>query len=110
LAGNEIVLEQSDGTPQARFEERHYTVGDIADLWSLSPDVVRKLFQREPDVLVICDQAPKGKRRYMTLRIPQSVAERVHRRLSNPDLTPVRSRTYSSGSRDHQLLVTTDGP
>jgi len=33
-------------------------------------------------VLVIGERNPRHKRRYVTLRIPQSVLERVHRRLS----------------------------
>jgi len=69
--------------PQSRFAERHYAVCDIADLWGLSPDMVRKLFEGEPGVVVIGHEAPiRGKRRYVTLRIPESVLERVHRRLS----------------------------
>lgn len=76
----------------ARFQERHFAVGEVAELWNLSPDVVRKLFECEPGVLVIGDHGSRGRRRYLTLRIPQSVAERVHRRLCNPDLTGVRGR------------------
>ncbi len=86
MAGNgTTTLDRPETTPQARFQERHYAVAEVAELWNLSPDVIRKLFEREPDVLVIGDDAPRGKRRYTTLRIPQSVAERVHRRLSNLD-------------------------
>ena len=67
-----------------QFEERHYSVAEIGELWSLSTDVVRKLFEREPGVIVIGDLAPRGKRRYTTLRVAQSIVERVHRRLRNP--------------------------
>lgn len=74
------------------FAEQHYTVAHIAELWSFSHDVVRKLFEREPGVLVLGDHGSRSKRRYTTLRIPQSVVERVHRRLCNPDLTGVRGR------------------
>lgn len=76
----------------ARFEERHYTVTEIAELWNLSPDAIRKIFERELGVLVLGVSNSRHKRSYRTLRIPQSVAERVHRRLSNPDLTSPRSR------------------
>jgi hypothetical protein len=66
-----------------RCATRHYTVAEIAGLWSLSDDAVRKIFQREPGVLVIEDQNSRSrKRRYRTLRIPEFVLERVHRRLS----------------------------
>jgi hypothetical protein len=64
------------------FSDRHYSVKEIAELWSLSPDVVRRLFEREPGVLVLGDFDSPYKRRYRTLRIPQSVLERVHRRMS----------------------------
>ena len=74
------------------FAEQHYAVSQIAELWNLSHDVVRKLFEREPGVLVIGVHGSRSRRRYVTLRIPQSVAERVHRRLCNPNLTGVRER------------------
>lgn len=62
--------------------ERHYSVAEIAELWKLSPNAVRRLFQREQGVLAIGEPRPRfGKRRgKVTLRIPQSVLERVYRR------------------------------
>jgi len=63
--------------------ERHYAVAEIAEMWNLSADKVRELFQNEPGVLVIGEQSPRHKRRYVTLRIPHSVLERVHHRLSS---------------------------
>ncbi len=62
--------------------ERHYAVTEIAEMWNLSADKVREIFEDEPGVLVIGDRSPRRKRRYVTLRIPQSVLQRVHRRLS----------------------------
>lgn len=62
--------------------ERHYAVAEIAEMWSLSPDKVRELFEHEPGVLMIGERSPRHKRRYVTLRIPQTVLERVHSRLS----------------------------
>jgi len=62
---------------------RYYSVKEIADLLNLSQDCVRKLFQAEPGVLVLGDQSSKYKRRYTTLRIPESVLRRVVRRMSN---------------------------
>ncbi len=63
--------------------ERHYAVTEIAEMWSLSADKVRELFEKEPGVLVIGERSPRHKRRYVTLRIPQTVLERVHSRLSS---------------------------
>ena len=60
--------------------ERHLTVADLADQWSLSLDAVRRMFENEPGVLVLGERSRPGKRRYTTLRIPRSVAERVYRR------------------------------
>ena len=61
---------------------RHYSPAEIAELWSLSADCVRKIFANEPGVLLIGNAQPKrGKRSYTTLRIPQTVLDRVHRRL-----------------------------
>lgn len=65
------------------FAEPHYTPEEIAELWKLSVDAVRRRFEKEPGVLVVeGDGVRYGRRRYRTLRIPASVAERVHRRLS----------------------------
>ncbi len=65
------------------FAERHYAVTEIAAMWNLSTDKVRRLFEDESGVVVLGDEVPnRGKRRYRTLLIPESVADRVHRRLS----------------------------
>jgi hypothetical protein len=68
---------------QPIYSERHYSVLEIAELWNLSPDTVRDLFQFETGVIAIGDPCPNQKRRYITLRIPHSVVERVHSRLSS---------------------------
>jgi transcriptional regulator GlxA family with amidase domain len=60
--------------------ERHYSVDDLAALWGMSDDFVRRLFLHEPGVVVFFKCRP-GKRTYRILRIPASVAERVHRRM-----------------------------
>jgi len=63
--------------------ERHYAVTEIAEMWNLSVDKVRELFENEPGVLVLGERSPRHKRRHVTLRIPQTVLERVHYRLSS---------------------------
>lgn len=65
------------------FAELHYTVAEIAEKWKLSEDAVRRLFEKEPGILVLGSVGrTSGRRRYTTLRIPESVAVRVHQRLS----------------------------
>ena len=75
--------EPGPAEPPERFAERHYTVAEVATMWQLSMDLTRRLFINEPGVLVIGDEASPGTRRYRTLRIPESVVKRVHRKLSN---------------------------
>lgn len=71
-------------TEVSHATERHYSVGEIAEVWNLSPDKIRRLFQNEPGVVALGDPQPRFRRRpYTTLRIPESVMQRVHRRLSN---------------------------
>jgi len=77
-------------TPERNDEpvERHYAVVEVAEMWHLSPDKVRNLFEHEPGVLVIGDTLPRHKRRYRTLRIPQTVLQRVHSRLAAKSAHP----------------------
>ena len=80
-----MVQEIREGTTAStsEFAMRHYSPAEIAELWNLSVDSVRKLFENEPGVLVLGNTAPRrGKRSYTTLRIPEHVLERVHRRLA----------------------------
>jgi hypothetical protein len=66
-----------------KFLARHYSPTEIAELWGLSVDYVRRIFEKEPGVLVLGNAQPRrGKRSYTTLRIPAFVVERVHRRLT----------------------------
>jgi hypothetical protein len=86
-------MKQSATNPSNDFPnavlERHYAPDELGQLWNLSADTVRRLFEREPGVLVI-ERATGRARRYRTLRIPESVALRVHRQLTNPVAMPSR--------------------
>jgi len=59
--------------------ERHYTPKELAAVWRLDETTIRRLFIDEPGVLKIgrCGRR-EGKRDYLSLRIPESVAKRVH--------------------------------
>ena len=61
--------------------ERHFSVEELSELWGMSDDFVRRLFLREHGVVVFFHHRP-GRRTYRTLRIPESVALRVHRRMT----------------------------
>lgn len=66
-------------TQETTFE-RHYSVDELASIWGVSDDFVRRLFLHEPGVVVFFKHRP-GKRVYRILRVPESVAQRVHRRM-----------------------------
>jgi len=61
--------------------ERHYTVSELSRLWFFSENTIRRLFTHEPGVIKIARQPTRIKRGYTSLRIPQRIAQRVHRRL-----------------------------
>src|SRR5882762_7490592 len=62
----------------SEFAERHYSVAEVARSWNLSKDFVRRIFDKEPGVLIFEDARPsRSKRRYRTLRVPQYVLDRV---------------------------------
>lgn len=62
--------------------ERHYSVADLVELWGLSERTIRRIFGSEPGVLEWGRGEDRFKRAYKTLRIPESVVQRVHRRMS----------------------------
>jgi len=61
--------------------EKHYSVKELANLWNLSDRTIRRMFVGEPGVVEWGACERRMKRAYKTLRIPESVARRVHRRL-----------------------------
>jgi hypothetical protein len=63
--------------------EKHYTVSELAELWNLSENTIRRIFEDEPGVLKWGSSEGRFRRRYTTLRIPETVMLRVHRRLQS---------------------------
>lgn len=62
--------------------EPHFTVEAIAEQLSLSPEMVRRMFEHVPGVVRIV-RHQRGKRRYITIRVPRSVLLRVYKELTN---------------------------
>ncbi len=80
---------EPDSDSEPRYEHRsfltrevHFAPDELAELWGVSTETIRSIFREEPGVLKIGKTGGKYKRGYVTLRIPETVAERVHRRLS----------------------------
>jgi hypothetical protein len=60
--------------------ERHYRVGELAEVWNLGRETVRLLVKDEPGVIKI----RLGRKRAHTIySVPESVALRIHTRLLN---------------------------
>ena len=60
--------------------ERHYRIGELADIWKLGRETVRLLVKDEPGVIKI----RLGRKRAHTIySVPESVAVRIHTRLLN---------------------------
>ncbi len=92
------TIDHVPDAPSVGFEERHFTICQLAKMWNLSEELVRQLVRDEPGVTEWVRQAP-GKRRYRVLRIPQSVVDRLYRQAQergNPEtlvqVTQRRSR------------------
>jgi len=58
--------------------ERHYSVPEVATLWNVSQDTIRRLFRDRADVFKLNSPDTERKRGYCVLRIPESVVKAVH--------------------------------
>ena len=60
--------------------ERHYRIGELAEMWNLGRETVRLLVKDEQGVIRI----RLGRKKAHTIySVPESVAERIHTRLLN---------------------------
>lgn len=62
--------------------EKHYSVQQIAKLWGLSDDTIRRIFQNEVGVVKIGSSETRFKRKRIQLSIPESVLQRVYKKLT----------------------------
>jgi predicted transcriptional regulator len=80
-AGRKEDIEDQGGDVHDIAFEKHYSIAEIVELWGLSEKTIRRIFAGEPDVLEWGHEEQRFKRAYRTLRIPESVLQRVHRRM-----------------------------
>ncbi|HEY3382580.1 MAG TPA: hypothetical protein VGK32_12475 [Vicinamibacterales bacterium] len=66
--------------PEGQAFERHYRIGELADLWKLGRETVRLLVKDEQDVIKI---RLGRKKAHTVYSVPESVAVRIHTRLLN---------------------------
>jgi len=77
--------------------ERHYRISDLARLWSLGRERVRKLVKDDPGVIKI----RMGRKKAHTIySVPESAAQRIHTRLLSaaqarpPESLPASALAY----------------
>lgn len=58
--------------------ERHFTPRTLSELWGFSEDTIVKWFGDEPGVIRQGEVNSRGRRKRVTIRIPESVAQRVY--------------------------------
>jgi hypothetical protein len=61
-------------------DETPYTVAEVSRMLAWSPQMITRMFENEPGVVIVKRQGPK--RAYRSIRIPRHVYERVIRKLS----------------------------
>jgi hypothetical protein len=58
-AATKLGVAQQSEPLSARLFERHFSPAEIAELWGLSVDCIRGIFENEPGVLVIGNTQPR---------------------------------------------------
>jgi hypothetical protein len=61
--------------------ERHFKPQELGELWNLDANTIRRMFENEDGVMIFGSEERRSCRRYKSMRIPQSIAAKVHRRL-----------------------------
>jgi hypothetical protein len=66
--------------------EKHFHPEELAESWGLHASTIRRMFEKEPGVLLIGEPSRRVgralRRSYFTMRIPESVVDRVQQRLA----------------------------
>ena len=66
--------------PRGPAFERHFRIGDLAEMWNLGRETVRLLVKDEAGVIKV----RLGRKKAQTVySVPESVARRIHTRLLN---------------------------
>jgi hypothetical protein len=76
----EPTRSREPAAPECQAFERHYRIGELADLWKLGRETVRLLVKDEQDVIKI---RLGRKKAHTVYSVPESVAVRIHTRLLN---------------------------
>jgi hypothetical protein len=72
----------SEQTPNVTGIEKHYRYKELKLITGFSDRSLRRLFEREPGVVVLPHEICRNRKKYQTVSIPESVVQRVLRRLT----------------------------
>lgn len=74
------IVDDPNAIGAGRFAEKHFRIGELAERWGLGRETIRKLVKDEPGVILIRQGRKKA---HTTYSVPESVARRIHTRLSS---------------------------
>jgi hypothetical protein len=77
---NSVFESSVESRPVGPAFERHYSVNEIAEMWNLAYNTIKAIFKNEPGVFAIGSEETSYGRPRITLRIPESVLLRVHKK------------------------------
>jgi hypothetical protein len=80
------MRERQESLREVVFNE-HFTVQELATIWKLSRHTVKRLVERDPDVVRMGTEKP-GVRVHYTLRVPAHVARRIYLQLTGKTEKP----------------------
>ncbi len=60
------------------LKEKHYTVEELSEIWGISYEALRTKLLKTPGVLKFEQPRGRSKRRYVTIRVPESVARTLY--------------------------------
>jgi hypothetical protein len=73
------IVDDPSAIDTERFAEKHFRIGELAEKWRLGRETIRKIIKDEPGVILIRQGRKKA---HTTYSVPESVARRIHTRLT----------------------------
>ncbi len=69
-----------DGGVNSTMYERHFSPRELSECWGYSVDTIQRWAEGEEGVLQCGSLGGRGKRRKVTIRIPESIAARIYKK------------------------------
>jgi hypothetical protein len=78
MSSNRVAPPNGGTTTLELAFEKHYTPQELAELWGVSANTVRRMFSGELGVLEFGSDETRWSRKRKVMRIPASVVLRIH--------------------------------